>query len=189
MFVKAGRAQSGVGLVEVLVALLIFTVGVLGPLRMQIAAKRANFEAAQQSVAVSLARDILERIRSNPGDLASYLVEEAGGTVLASGSDCRVAPCSNAQLAVYDLHEWSLRLIGATELVSIDGDEYRAGGLTVARACVRRNSRVVTVTIAWKGAHPMAGNSVSDGGEKAVLYGPGNTQRRQIVMTTYIGNL
>ena len=183
------KAQAGVGLVEVLVALLIFAVGIVGAFKMQIAAKRANFEAAQQSIAVGLVRDILERIRSNPGELESYLVEEVGERALAAGLDCRLMSCSNSQLAVHDLHEWSSHLTGAGELVSIDGTDRNAGGLAMARACVRRSSRIVTVAIAWRGTNRLAGDSESDCGESSSVYGAGNEGRRLLVMTTYIGSL
>jgi type IV pilus assembly protein PilV len=40
--------QSGVGLIEVLIAVLILAVGILGLAQMQLSAKRAGFEATQR---------------------------------------------------------------------------------------------------------------------------------------------
>ncbi len=75
------RARSaGIGLVEVLVALLVFSVGILGVTAMQLAAKRSGYEATQRSIATSLARDIIERMRSNPGQLPGYVVSDLGST-------------------------------------------------------------------------------------------------------------
>ncbi len=68
------------GLVEVLVAVLIFAVGLLGMAAMQLAAKKSSYEATQRSIATSLSRDILERMRSNPGQIAAYVANDVGDT-------------------------------------------------------------------------------------------------------------
>ncbi|RLA48698.1 MAG: hypothetical protein DRQ98_14465, partial [Gammaproteobacteria bacterium] len=51
------QGQKGVGLLEVLIALLIFTTGMMGLLSTQLAGKKAGYEATQRSIATALARD------------------------------------------------------------------------------------------------------------------------------------
>ena len=64
--------QNGVGLMEVLVALLLLAIGVLGFSVLQVRAVDASQEASDRSVAMNLARDLAERIRINKTALAKY---------------------------------------------------------------------------------------------------------------------
>ena len=189
MRVSVFKGQSGVGLVEVLVATAVFSIGVLGTFSMQIAAKKANFEASQQSMATHMARDILARMRSNHKEIASYVVEEVGADALPVESDCRLESCSRRQLAAYDLSEWTSLLIGNAETVSIDDSEVQSGGLVLPRACIRNSSGRVSITIAWRGVGKLISDASSDCAETTGLYGPGNKQRRLFVLTSFIGAL
>lgn len=64
--------QQGVGLVEVLVALLILALGILGFSALQLRALDAAQEATEQSVAMNTARDLAERMRINRTALGEY---------------------------------------------------------------------------------------------------------------------
>ncbi len=64
--------QNGVGLMEVLVALLLLAIGVLGFSVLQVRAIDASQEASDRSVAMNLARDLSERIRINKTALTKY---------------------------------------------------------------------------------------------------------------------
>lgn len=64
--------QQGVGLIEVLVALVILALGVLGFAALQLRALDAAQEAAEQTVAMNTARDLAERIRVNRTVFAEY---------------------------------------------------------------------------------------------------------------------
>lgn len=65
-------SQRGVGLIEVLVALVILALGVLGFTALQLRALDAAQEATEQSIAMNTARDLAERIRVNRTALAAY---------------------------------------------------------------------------------------------------------------------
>lgn len=58
--------QKGVGLVEVLVALILLAIGVLGFATLQLKAIDASSEASHQVLALTIARDLAERMRANP---------------------------------------------------------------------------------------------------------------------------
>ncbi len=68
--------QKGVGLVEVLVALLLLAVGVLGFTLLQVSALNSSIEASKRIQAMSLAKDIAERIRANQEGLVKDLEGE-----------------------------------------------------------------------------------------------------------------
>ena len=66
------KVQRGVGMVEVLVALLVLAIGVLGFSALQLRALQATAEATDRTMAMNLARDLADRIRINRLGLADY---------------------------------------------------------------------------------------------------------------------
>lgn len=60
------RYQIGVGLVEIMVALVLLSISILGFGALQIRAIDTSSEAANQVTALGLARDLAERMRANP---------------------------------------------------------------------------------------------------------------------------
>ncbi|MFJ3483598.1 type IV pilus modification protein PilV [Pseudomonas sp. NPDC090202] len=58
--------QTGMALTEVLVALLVFSLGVLGAALLQLNALKYSDSAMRSSQVSFLAHDLLERIRANP---------------------------------------------------------------------------------------------------------------------------
>ncbi|ENW83561.1 type IV pilus modification protein PilV [Acinetobacter sp. ANC 3929] len=60
------KKQQGVGLVEILVALVLLAISVLGFAALQLRAIDASFEANKQVLATTIARDLAERMRANP---------------------------------------------------------------------------------------------------------------------------
>lgn len=67
--------QQGIGMIEVLVALLVLAVGVLGFSIVQLRAIEAAEEAVNKLNALNLARDVSERIRANPKFLKRYITK------------------------------------------------------------------------------------------------------------------
>jgi type IV pilus assembly protein PilV len=94
--------QTGSSLVEVMVALFVLAIGLLGILAMQSKSMQYNQSAHVYSQAVYLANDIAERIRLNP--TASYLVG-VDQNVTAT-TDCVENACPAEALAQWDLQEW-----------------------------------------------------------------------------------
>ena len=96
--------QSGLTLIETLVALVVLSVGLLGIAALQVQGMGAGRSAHYRTHAANLAADMAERIRSNPLGLDAY----AG-----SGSDNRCAAaagdgldCTPEQMAAHDLFLW-----------------------------------------------------------------------------------
>ena len=142
--------QSGVGMLEFLVALLIFSVGMIGLMSAQLAGKKASFDASQRSNATALVRDIVERMRANPGQAMAYQVVGAGdeGSRLPPpDADCGVTDCGAEQLAAFDLWQWESLLVGE----SAQDAAGNAGGLVAPRACIRSADGAVDVVVSWQG--------------------------------------
>ena len=188
------KSQRGVGLVEILIAILVFTVGMVGMVSMQLGAKRATYEAEQRSLATGIARDIIERMRSNPANLDSYVVDTIGDpndpAVLPS-PNCNLTNCSPAQLAVHDLAEWEVQLQGGSEILA----GANAGGLVEPRACITHVDGLVTVAIAWLGIQAADNPAASTcGNDVTGLYDDpdgavgNNLRRRLLVVSTFISS-
>lgn len=101
--------QTGVSLLEVLIALLVFSVGVLGMAGLLIASIRTTHQSYLRTQAVFLAESLIDRVRANPRALAGGSYE---GAYPVSGSDpCSGGtPCTPAQVAQRDRQVWSTQL-------------------------------------------------------------------------------
>ena len=104
--------QKGFGLIEVLVAVLVLAVGLLGLAGLQTQSLRFNNEAYFRTQATLLAMDMADRLRSNletaratPG---SYTFSNTDA-VPNSVTDCTSDACTPSQLAQYDFKEWKER--------------------------------------------------------------------------------
>lgn len=107
------RGTRGFTLLEVLIALVILAVGMLGIAQMLLIAHKSNGSNYIRQNAVQSAYDILEHIRANRQAAingsynVSNLVDNGAPTIPNAPSiDCAVASCTAAQLASYDTWYW-----------------------------------------------------------------------------------
>jgi len=99
----ARTRMRGFSLVEVMVALLVLSVGMLGIAAMHGRGLGAGRTAMYRSIAVNLAADMADRIRVNRLAGAAY----AGA---ASDEDCDIADCTPAEMAAHDLFLWNAQV-------------------------------------------------------------------------------
>jgi len=96
--------QKGVGMIEVLVALLILAIGLLGFIALQYRATEATVEGSYRVQAINLARDISERIRINRDQYSEYQNHlSKAENQLSFSKDCAKLSCTKAELADYDV--------------------------------------------------------------------------------------
>lgn len=194
------RRQSGVTLIEALVTFVILSVGLLGIVSLQAISKSAQHQGIQRTKAVMLANDLVERIRINPGGLATYsagglTTPLGGGTLAAPATDCAAVACTPAQLAAYDLWLWERGVDGATVTVTgADAVVRNAAGLIAPRACVRfiadagmTRTGLVDVIIQWRGLGETQDAVAAVGGEVCGGAAAGTDDfRRQLVVSTFV---
>lgn len=119
--------QLGFSLIELLIALLILAVGLLGMASLMMTSMKSNQSAAQRSQASWLAYDIVERMRLN-SDTAStsnaYLV--AAGAAIPADPGCKATGCNSANTATLDRREWMTQLAdaGLNGIVARNGSDY-----------------------------------------------------------------
>lgn len=105
--------SAGFSLVEVLVALLVLSIGLLGLAALQVTGMKFNHQSYQRTQATMLTYEIADRMRSNPQALANYIIAYSAATPTYS-TDCAAVVCTAAQLAAYDLNKWRNALLAAT---------------------------------------------------------------------------
>jgi len=108
------RAAAGFTLLEVLVALVVLSIGLLGIGKLMLVASRANDSAYLRSQATALAYGMFDTLRSNrlTALAGAYNVNPVSG-VGAPGVNCETTTCTAAQLAQYDLFKWQGALTAA----------------------------------------------------------------------------
>jgi type IV pilus assembly protein PilV len=104
----------GFSLVEVLVALIVMSIGLLGIAKMQAAALSNTAIASIRSLAAIEASSLASSMHANRGYWSSPFVATtitlSGSTVtpnVAPVADCVAVSCSPAGLAAYDLQQWT----------------------------------------------------------------------------------
>lgn len=103
--------QIGFTLLEVLISLVILSIGLLGLAGLQATSLKNNFSASHRSQATLLSYDIVDRMRSNTVSIDNYLTSFMALDVATTQNGCLTgAGCSTAQMAQHDLYEWNLSL-------------------------------------------------------------------------------
>lgn len=95
--------QSGLGMIEILVALLILSVGLLGLAAMQVTATKMTTQSQQKTQAILLAQDMIERVRANHANASAY----SGITVQSSDSCATDFSSAAGNVAANDAAEWT----------------------------------------------------------------------------------
>jgi len=151
---------AGFTLIEVLIAVIILSIGLLGVASLQLTSKRGNFEAMQRVSATMYAEDLIERMRTNPGVLGTYVTSTVRtfttDSAPPSAPDCSTQLCSSVAIANFDLVQWWDQIAGASE--------GGLGGLVSPTACLSRVTQTqYIVAIAWRGMDEISDTASSAG--------------------------
>lgn len=135
---------AGVGMVEVLVALVVLGVGMLGTATLYVSALQAKTTALSRMQAINLAYDMADRIRANRTAGSGYAIATltAAATPTVNCVETTASPavsCTPAQMATSDLYLWS-DLVTHTLPGNVDGS------VSVGTAI---NPRTYTITLNW----------------------------------------
>ena len=101
---KASKRVQGFTLVEVLIALIILSVGMLGIAGLYVHSMQAGHTSLFRHNAVTLAGDIADRIRANPRAVGAYALAGANNNCVDGGINC-----TPAQMAANDIFLWDLQ--------------------------------------------------------------------------------
>ena len=104
-FERSCRGQAGFTMVEVMVALVVLAVGLLGIAALLLKSLQSGRTATYRTQAVNLAADLADRIRSNRTAQADYGTLFADTPAVVGACDT-TGGCSDADLAATDLARW-----------------------------------------------------------------------------------
>ncbi len=127
------RTNRGFTLIEVLVALVVVSVGMLGIAGLYVHGMQAGRTAMFSHQAVTLAGDIADRIRANPGAGITYAGDGANRGCVGGTTNCDAT-----QMAEHDIFLW--RQQAATFLPS---------GTVVVQFNGAPTPSIYTITVNW----------------------------------------
>ena len=154
--------QTGFSLIEVLVAIIILSLGMLGAVGMQSAAMQSNKEARNQAAAITFARELGERMRGNhtvaiktaAADNPFLFDSTLTGTssVATFSVNCFTTNCSILKdVAIWDVADWQTRVQAALPTprvkVCFDKDPYDSTG--AARWACTDDGDLSVVKMSW----------------------------------------
>lgn len=97
------RQQQGFSLVEVLIALVIMSVGMLGIAGLYVQSLQAGRTSMFRHHAVHLAGDVADRIRANPTGGIAYMGAGANSNCVAANYDCDIVEMARNDVFLWDL--------------------------------------------------------------------------------------
>ena len=126
-----GSANNrGFSLIEVLVTLVVLSIGLLGLATLQLNATRYNYQSHLSSIAISQVQNMADRMRANITGLDAGAYNNISGTP----SDPGCNPCSPTQTAQLDAFQWNTA---------------NAALLPNGQGTVTANGNIYTITVMW----------------------------------------
>lgn len=143
------RQESGFTLLEVLVAVLVLSIGLLGLAGLQTQGLRNNHSALLRSQATAYAYDAIERMRGNRDQAILGTGSAYNTTFTASVTPVNCSSsCTSSQMARYDLANWKAevaRLPAGQGQIAIDANDKAT--VSVRWADTRDATNLLTISV------------------------------------------
>ncbi|MFZ6774459.1 type IV pilus modification protein PilV [Undibacterium sp. SXout7W] len=160
---------QGFSLIEVLIAIFVVALGVIGAAGLQLTSIRTSQQSSFKSVAVQLANELADKMRSNDAQMKLsdssnlFLKINYNSSVDATPSAptlcyTSAANCTAADIANADIYEWLMRvkntLPGGRVLVCRDSAPYDNVQKSLTWTCTPDANAGLTIKIGWKSKNP-----------------------------------
>lgn len=151
--------NRGFSLIEVLVTLVLLTIGMLALVAMQGRGIQFTADSVARNNAIMLATELLETMRANPSGRDDYLIEKLQTDGECSGEAVQVSDVAE-QLACWS-EKARLLMPGAngdgTEPIAVRNNFYACRSVQ-AGACEADDGSTIEVQIAWRSNGERCGN-------------------------------
>lgn len=151
---SAPRSARGVSMIEVLVAIVVFSIGLLGIALMQLKGATFTKESGSRTMAILQARSLADRMQANPKGVA------AGDYIFNGSTPPNIqVPCPGSSVAACvadnDIAEWLDQVKAAAPASSASTGTYGQ---------VKNNGNgTYTITVSWNGLLDLgSGTDVSE---------------------------
>lgn len=104
--IRKNKSQSGFTLLEVMIAMVIFSIGLIGLAGLQARGIQSTGMSQGRSIAIIQAYDMADRIRANPVGDSDGSYNNITATIPAA-IDCITAICAQTDMASFDWFEWN----------------------------------------------------------------------------------
>ncbi len=138
------RPSRGFTLIEVLVSLIILSIGLLGLGLLQASSLKASFSSNQRTIATNLAHQMIDMMRANHTNAAFYAWIDLGDAAALNDTTCDRMPSTGpGNVIADDRNGWMCQV--RRELPGGDADVAYVPGAT-------GSAGTVTITITWTDA-------------------------------------
>jgi type IV pilus assembly protein PilV len=175
------RHAGGFTLIEVLIALLVLVIGVIGASGAHITAMRTRHQSALMSEAVQLAASLSERMRANTATMrladnanpyAQLRYAAVDGAPKSPVASCHASMrCDSDELALFDLYELKqsvrTRFPGGRILVCRDNALWDAGRAALAWACAGAAGAPLVIKLGWQAKNSDGSDALDQAGQVA----------------------
>lgn len=164
-------AIDGFSLIEVLISILVLTVGVIGAASMQLTALQTSRWSAFQTTALHLALEMADHVRSHSrhqqaGDVGNpYLTidhrtsDDRSATIVSSNCYGRDANCNAEELASFEIALWLQRISKELPVARVrvcrDAQPWDAGAQRYTWSCAGsggvHSNALIFIKIGWPG--------------------------------------
>lgn len=143
------KKQNGTTLIEVLIAVVVLSIGLVGLAALQTLSMKNNHSAYLRTQATFLAYDMVDRMRANlaQADTGAYVM--AFGTAPSGTTNCLSSNCSSSDLSTFDLNEWKCSLGNWDAQATCSTTLSITGMLPGGDGAVTRNGSIHTVSVRW----------------------------------------
>ena len=131
---KSAGTQIGATLIEVLVAALVGSIGLLGTAGLMTMTAKANHSAYENAQAGVAAQSLIDAMHINPAAVAADSYDGSFDAADAAAADCAKQACTPTQRASYDRARFS-RVIATTLPNAIAHLKCEAGGAAAETTC------------------------------------------------------
>lgn len=140
--IRMANIQSGISLIESLVAIVVMSLGILGILGLQLRNLADTQTSLNRAQAIRLIEDLSEKIQANPNGLGSLSAYESTWNDTPTGT-CATDGCTLSEMGAYDVKQWK----DAVKATLPKGD---AAIFISAVDSAAENRRQLGVMVAWK---------------------------------------
>jgi len=103
--IRAANIQSGISLIESLVAIVVMSLGILGILGLQLRNLADTQTSLNRAQAIRLIEDLSEKIQANPNGLGNLEAYQSDWKDSPTGS-CKPEGCTPSEMGAYDITQW-----------------------------------------------------------------------------------